>query len=189
MRCIPPLLASLALLVSACGGAPQTSERGTRIGMSGDDTSGSGGAAASAPPAVAGSVELALRLPDGAFIDVGELRGRPVMLFLFATFDAVSQMMLRPLEAFHAAHPEVDLIGVATQPDARLLIDAYVHALSPSFPVAYDPEESLPGDDTVLGPIEAIPALVLLDARGVLVARRYGFVEPPDIEAMLGAAH
>ena len=50
MRCIPPLLASLALLVSACGGAPQPSERGARIGMSGDDTSGAGAAASASQP-------------------------------------------------------------------------------------------------------------------------------------------
>lgn len=179
------IIALTAALLAACGGDSRpAADDGTPIGMS-DPSSG---AEAEDTPAVEGSVELALRRPDGSFIDIGELRGREVLLFLFATFDAPSQMMLRPLEAFQRAHPEVVVLGVAAQPDARLLVDAYVHALSPPFPITYAPEEALPADPEVLGPIEAIPAVVLLDARGVVVSRRYGYLETADLEAMLSAS-
>src|SRR5688500_10391467 len=83
-------------------------------------------------------LELALRLPSGEFVDVGDLRGRPTLLFLFATFDGVSQAALRPLARFVRAHPDVHVLGVAAQPNAAPLLDAYQQALHPAFTLAYD---------------------------------------------------
>ena len=172
----------LVLWIGACGGgeraAPETA--GPSIGMSGPETAGS-----ERPAAVAGSVELTLRRADGTFLEVGEQRGRPVLLFVFATFDGVSQMLLTPLRNVAERHPDLVVIGIAAQPSARLLIDAYEHALEPPFPITYDPQETVAEGESALGEIEGIPTLILLDSRGVPAGRLSGFADETRIEALL----
>lgn len=131
------------------------------------------------------SVEITLRTSEGALLFVGDLRGRPVLLFLFATFDGVSQAALQPLRRFIRAHPEVHVLGVAIQPDPQQLLDAYVHALSPPFPVAYDPEDRVEAGKTALGSIGSVPTFVMLDALGRPVERHEGFASQRTLENML----
>jgi hypothetical protein len=133
-------------------------------------------------------IELTLRRADGTFIEVGELRGDVVLLFVFATFDATSQMVLTPLRAIAERFPDTRIIGIAAQPSARLLVDAYEHALSPPFIVTYDPEETVAEGQSALGEIEGVPTLIVLDRRGVEVARHFGFADEARIAELLAAA-
>ncbi len=135
-----------------------------------------------------GAIELALRKADGSFIDVGDLRGQVVVLFVFATFDGVSQMALHPLRAIAERHPDVHIIGIAAQPGARLLIDPYEHALHPPFTVTYDPEERVHTAEGPLGAIEAVPTIVVLDRRGLIAARHVGLADEAALLAMLRRA-
>lgn len=178
------LTLALALLVAACGGGEATSEpvEGPPIGTSPDASETAGGERV---PATEGSVELALRRADGTFIDVGELRGEPVLLVILATFDGTSQMLLRPLREVAARHPELRMIGVAAEPSARLLIGPYETALEPPFAVTYDPEEQVREGTSALGPIDTVPTLILLDDRGVEAGRLTGFQRADAIEALL----
>ena len=82
---------------------------------------------------------------------MGDLRGRPILLYFFATFDLPSQANLNMLNAFAADHPEIRVLGVAVQPDARALLGAWVNALSPQFPVAYDSDHAIADGGTALG--------------------------------------
>src|SRR5688500_12600181 len=116
---------ALAIMIASCAGASETQT--TRATLRPNPN----------------AIELALRRSDGEFVDVGELRGRVVLLFLFATFDTGSQLAIHYLRRISEQLPEVEIIGVAAQPGARLLVDAYEHALSPPFIVTYDPEESV----------------------------------------------
>lgn len=174
-----------ALFVAACGGGEASSGASseTPIGMSGPQTGGDG-----RPAASEGSVELTLRRADGTFIEVGEQRGHAVLLLVFATFDATSQMVLTPLRSVVERHPELVVIGIAAQPSARLLVDAYEHALSPPFPITYDPHQTVAEGESALGVIDGIPTLIVLDGRGVEVARHTGFADEAQIEALLRAA-
>ena len=174
-------LSTLALTVCAACGSNPAPAIDTHIGMT------TGGDSPIAPQAD-GAIELALRRSDGTFIDVGDLRGSVVVLFVFATFDGVSQMTLRPLESLVSARPDVRVVGIAAQPSARLLVDAYEHALSPPFPITYDPEERVQTGESSLGPIEGIPTLIVLDARGLESARHVGFIEDADLGALVAAA-
>jgi hypothetical protein len=164
------------ILCAACGGT----HRPGSIGRSGGDPTGE--------QVAEGAVELALRRPDGQFIDVGDLRGRVVLLFVFATFDAMSQLVLHPLRALAEESPNLRIIGIAAQPNARLLVDAYVHALSPPFPVTYDPEERVQAGQSSLGAIDAVPAFIVLDRRGLPVARHYGFADAERLRELVGDA-
>ncbi|HEY8428966.1 MAG TPA: TlpA disulfide reductase family protein [Sandaracinaceae bacterium] len=161
-----------ALLAAACGGA--------------------GPAATTAPTAEAppsrGAIELTLRLSDGTFLDIGELRGEPILLFVFATFDGVSQAVLRPLRALARRHPELRIVGIAAQPNARLLIGPYEEALEPPFLVAYDPEDTVVQGTSMLGAIDAVPTFIVLDRHGRPVARDVGFVDEARLRELVSAA-
>lgn len=174
-----------ALLLCACGGNGEQPSHGseTPIGMSGLESSGD-----ERPAGVEGSVELTLRRADGTFVEVGEQRGRVVLLFVLATFDGASQMLLNPLRNVAERHPELVILGIAAQPSARLLVDAYEHALNPPFPITYDPEDTVVAGESALGAVEGIPTLIVLDRRGVEVARHTGFADPHRIEQLLEAA-
>lgn len=130
-------------------------------------------------------VELTVRTPDGGLLFVGDLRGRPVLLFVFATFDGVSQAALHSLRRFTQHYPRVHVVGVAMQPNAESLIGAWAHALSPPFPVGYEPEERLEKGTTALGTIEAVPSFILLNSRGYEVKRHTGFASIGTLEHML----
>lgn len=134
------------------------------------------------------AIELTLRYPDGTFLEVGELRGQVVLLFVFATYDAMSQMTLTPLGSITERFPDVRVIGVAAQHSARLLVDAFENALSPPFPITYDPVGDVSEGHSALGEIEAVPTLVALDRRGMEVARTTGFTDEAQIARMLSAA-
>lgn len=130
-------------------------------------------------------MELALRRSDGTFLDIGELRGHVVVLFVLATFDGPSQATIRPLTRLIERDDDVQIVGIAAQQGARLLVDAYEHALQPPFPVTYDPEESVTAGTSAIGPLEAIPTLVVLDRRGVEVARHTGFCDDACVSELM----
>lgn len=159
-------------LLSACGGAQ-----------------GTDGSATTAPSRAAEPVELALRTPAGAFIDLGDLRGEPVVLFVFATFDAVSQAAARPLARFQRTHAaDTHVVGVAVQPNASELVGPWADALGVTFTVAYEPEPKILAGDTALGEIAGVPSYIVLDRDGVVVARYVGFASENKLERLLEAA-
>ncbi len=133
-------------------------------------------------------IEMSLRRPSGEWIHLGDLRGQPVLLFLFATFDGVSQAALRPTARFARAHPDVHVIGIAAQPDANLLLDPYEAALAPGFPLTYDPARNVHHGTSPLGPVEAVPTFIMLDAFGVEAARHVGFPNSHTLDRLLASA-
>ncbi|MFK7985711.1 MAG: TlpA family protein disulfide reductase [Sandaracinaceae bacterium] len=174
------------ILLAGCGGSDTARSDGPPrggIGISGEGTAGD-----EAPPRAEGAIELTLRRADGTFLDVGELRGNVTLLYVFATFDGISQMLLHPLRQVAERHPDVQIVGIAAQPSARLLVDAYVHALSPPFAVTYDPEDTVQAGTSALGAIEVVPVVILLDEGGAEVERHTGFMSIERMEEMLAAA-
>ena len=129
----------------------------------------------SSPNAELRALEMTLRTPAGDWIHLGDLRGQPVLLFVFATWDGVSQAALQPVSRFARAYEDVHVLGVAAQPDAATLVDAYEHALEPPFPMTYDPEQNVHEGTSPLGVIHVVPTLIMLDARGLEVGRHVGF--------------
>lgn len=147
---------ALFTLLAACGGATGSVGRST-------------------PRAEASALEMTLRTPAGDWIHVGDLRGQPVLLFVFATWDGVSQAALQPVSRFARTYDDVHVLGVAAQPDAAPFVDAYEHALNPPFPMTYDPEQNVHEGTSALGAINVVPTLIMLDAHGLEVDRHVGF--------------
>lgn len=155
------------LALAGCGG-----ETAERVGVTDNEP----------PPQ---PVELELRTHDGVPVFVGDLRGKPVLLFLFATFDGVSQAELRPLSRFVRHHPEVHVIAIAMQPDPEELVAAWAHALAPPFTVTFDPRDRISTGTSDLGTVGTVPTFIVLDADGMEVARREGWASERQLDRMV----
>jgi hypothetical protein len=142
-----------------------------------------GETAAASPGAV--RLDLGLRLSDGRWLELADLRGTPVMLFVFATFDAVSQASLKSLRPFVPQHPEVLVVGVAAQPRALPLVEAWAYALDPPFAVGADPYGRVENGETMLGKIETVPTYILYDAQGYEIARATGLLSEGDLAKLV----
>jgi hypothetical protein len=166
-----PAGAALAVLLAACGGG----EAERAVGMSSGRPD--------RPP-----VELELTSSDGELVLLGDLRGQVVVLYLFGTFDGVSQAGVRPLSRFVRHHADTTVIAVAVQPDPAALVDAWAAALEPPFVVTWEAEDTIAGGTSDLGAVDTIPTTVFLDRRGVEVARHVGFPSLRRLEDMLADA-
>jgi hypothetical protein len=128
---------------------------------------------------------MTLYTVDGTVLDLSELRGKPTLLFLFATFDGVSQASLRPLGRFMRDHPNVNVVGIAVQPRADELAKHWAHALKPPFVVGHAPNVDIAEGRSPLGEVERIPGFILLDPKGKPVARHTGFASERTLQHML----
>ena len=130
-------------------------------------------------------LDLGLRLSDGRWLELADLRGTPVLLFVFATFDAVSQASLTSLRPFVPQHPEVIVIGIAAQPRALQLVEAWAYALDPPFVVGADPYGRVENGESTLGKIETVPTYILYDANGYEIERTTGLVTEGDLAQLV----
>ncbi|MGB5268201.1 MAG: TlpA disulfide reductase family protein [Polyangiales bacterium] len=130
-------------------------------------------------------LDLSLRLTDGRWVELAELRGTPVLLFVFATFDAVSQASLKSLRPFVPQHPDLVVIGVAAQPRAGQLVEAWDYALDPPFVLGTNPYGLVENGESMLGKIQAVPTYILYDASGYEVARTTGLLSEADLARLV----
>ncbi|HKU36638.1 MAG TPA: TlpA disulfide reductase family protein [Polyangiales bacterium] len=135
--------------------------------------------------------QLDLKLEDeqGRTLQLSALRGRPALLFLFATFDTTSQLALTPLLAAPAElQQRATLIGVAVQPDAKLFLGPFREALDIHFPVYFEPEGKLLEGKTELGELPGVPAYVALDKEGHIRGTFFGVAKTQELEALVDSA-
>lgn len=132
-------------------------------------------------PTSTARLDLGIRLSDGRWLELADLRGTPVLLYVFATFDAVSQASLKSFRPFVPQHPEVVVIGIAAQPRASQLVEAWAYALDPPFVVGADPYGHVENGETMLGKIETVPTYILFDAGGREIRRTTGLVSEGDL--------
>jgi len=130
-------------------------------------------------------LDLGLRLTDGRWVELAELRGTPVLLFVFATFDAVSQASLKSLRPFVPQHPELIVVGVAAQPRAGQLVEAWDYALDPPFVVGTNPYGRVENGESMLGRIETVPTYILYDADGYEIDRTTGLLSEGDLAQLV----
>jgi len=128
-------------------------------------------------------LELGIRLADGSWLELGDLRGQPVVVFVFATFDMVSQASLKALRPFVLAHPEVAVVGIASEPRATQLVEAWAYALDPPFPVGADPYGRVENGESVLGRIEKVPTYIFYDREGYERSRIVGYQTAAELDA------
>ena len=155
---------------------------GSQLGCARDSSS----AQRTTPEAATGvRLDLGLRSSDGRWIELADLRGTPVLLFVFATFDAVSQASLTSLRPFVPQHPEVIVIGIAAQPRALQLVEAWAYALDPPFVVGANPYGHVENGESSLGKIETVPVFILYGADGYEIDRATGLLTEGDLARLV----
>jgi hypothetical protein len=127
-------------------------------------------------------VDMALVDADRRRVHLGQLRGKPLLLFVFTTYDEASQLALTPLTSFLAEHPGLPAIGIAAQPDPSALLPLYRDALDVRIRLAYEADPQIVAGNSMLGRIETVPTYVLLDASGRIVARHSGAMTHGELE-------
>jgi peroxiredoxin len=133
------------------------------------------------------ALDLTLTSDAGRNLELAALRGRPTLLFLFATYDPISQLALTPLMAASKTQPDVTVVGVAVQPDAREFLKPFRDALDIPFALYFDGSGALLQGKTALGRIPGIPAYVALDAQGHVRATFFGVAKAQDLEALIAS--
>jgi peroxiredoxin len=133
-------------------------------------------------------LDLTVRNEQGRSLELAQLRGRPSLLFLFTTYDTLSQLALTPLIAANQADDRVTFIGIAVQPDASLFLGEFKKALDIPFALYIDDSAALLQGKTVLGKVPGVPAYVALDAAGHIKKTFFGVAKKAQIEELVDSA-
>ena len=137
--------------------------------------------ACASAPEVRPSLEpllLDLVLSDGTAFSTDALLGKPVLLFFFTTYDSASQYAFIALSALaQEQESRLQVVGVALQPEAEMLLPMYAETLSLPLPLAYEPKGTLLAGESALGELGGIPQYVLLSADGHVLRRQQGVME------------
>ena len=122
------------------------------------------------------------RLLDGKPLSAEALKGKAVLVVFWATWCPTCQKELPQLQALYEKHRDKGFEILALSIDAdRFTVEEFWKDHDYRFPVAM----RAPAHVRVFGPIKAIPALYLIDRRGVLRMTRVGGISQAQLEAQL----
>jgi hypothetical protein len=82
-------------------------------------------------------------------------------------------------------HPELIVIGVAAQPRAAQLVEAWAYALDPPFVLGTNPYGLVENGESTLGKIEAVPTYILYGADGYEIDRTTGLLSEGDLAQLV----
>jgi hypothetical protein len=139
------LVVALALAVGACGGPAAPARPQTPIAM-------------------------VLAAVDGGEIDLTSLRGRVVVLHVFTTWSLEATADVPQLSEAAARGETVAVVGLALDPEGYQVVAPWRRALDVTYLLAVADGDVRDGRSP-LGPLQAVPATIILDARGVVVHR------------------
>ena len=122
------------------------------------------------------------RLLDGKALGAEALKGKTVLVVFWATWCPTCQKELPQLQALYEKHRGRGFEILALSIDAdRFTVEEFWKDHDYRFAVAM----RAPAHVQVFGPIKAIPALYLIDRRGVLRMTRVGGISQAQLEAQL----
>lgn len=110
----------------------------------------------------------------GQAVDLATLRGKPVVLYFWATWCSACKLTSPTVNAYAAAHPEVVVLGVAMEDAAA--VQLYLGEHKRHFRVLAASEQ-VQRD----WPVRALPTTVVLDANGRLTWQRQGVLLPGEL--------
>ena len=116
---------------------------------------------------------------DGDSMSLDDLRGRVVLLNIWATWCHPCREELPLLQALHERHAAdgLELIGVSV--DARGegdAVRAFARRFGVTYPIWLDPDERASSTFLAIG----VPASYLIDRTGTLVWKKIGPIQPND---------
>ena len=130
-----------------------------------------------------GEVLADFALPDlaGATVPRAELRGKVVLLTVWATWCEPCREELPELQALHRRHQDAGLMVVGVSIDARRVepeVRRLTAELGITYPVLLDPASSIVPPLKIVG----YPTTFLIGRDGAIQWRRDGLIEPGDFE-------
>lgn len=122
------------------------------------------------------------RLLDGTTLSAQALKGKAVLVVFWATWCPTCRKELPDLQALHEKHrgKGFEILALSIDADA-FTVGEFWKDHDYAFPVAM----RAPAHAEVFGPIKAIPALYLIDRKGVLRFTRIGGTGKEKLEAQL----
>ncbi len=115
---------------------------------------------------------------------LGERSGKPVMLYFWATWAPPSRMGFDPIIRLQAVYRKhgIEVAGIAVR-DERRQVSRFLREKRPNFPVLFGTEEvekAYFADGKV-----RLPMILVIDRRGIVVARFIGYQAVVDLEPMV----
>ncbi|MEE4302420.1 MAG: TlpA disulfide reductase family protein [Pseudomonadales bacterium] len=121
---------------------------------------------------------------DGSPVSLADLRGEVVLLNFWATWCPPCRQEMPLLDQLHSRYSPLGftLLGVNVEQESELAKQFLANEVPVSFPVLFDPEESV----SELYGVPAMPTSVLIDRKGNVRYIHHGY-RPGDEEAMQNA--
>lgn len=131
------------------------------------------------PPVDDGPVDLKLTTEDGTVVQLSSLRGKPAILFFMGTWSLPSRSAIPELEHQRTAFgDEVAVLALAVRERYPERVGEFVRSLGAALRVIPRGDEAARELD-----IRVVPAIVVLDAQGVVKKRIQG-VKKADLEGL-----
>ena len=126
---------------------------------------------------------------DGQEVSAEGMRGRVTALLFVTTFDLASQLAAKQLnQALHTHTPRINAAAVVLEaPKYAPLADVFRSSLQLGYPVAIADLAMLVQNST-LGEVHSVPTLIVLDADGREVLRKYGAFSNQELDGWLTRA-
>jgi peroxiredoxin len=105
-----------------------------------------------------------LKLKGGGSVTLWDLRGKPVLLNIAATWCGPCLMELPDIQKIHNTYGTQATVLIVDGGEGEATVDAYFNKQGYTFAVAYDPDWSIDADYK----IEFIPQTWIIDANGVI---------------------
>jgi hypothetical protein len=124
------------------------------------------------PTAMGPPITMILPAADGGEVDFLRLRGRLVVVHLFATWSLGAQADVEQLDAVFAGNA-VAVVGLAVDPNGSVVVPPWQRGSGARYPVALADDEVRAGRSPI-GSIERVPTTLILDRSGGIVRRHVG---------------
>lgn len=144
-----------------------------------------GGGGPRRPEPLGAPLGLILPAADGGEVDFTRLRGRLVVIHVFATWSLAAQADVAQLEPVFEGNA-IAVVGVAVDLDGSVVVPPWQRGSGARYPVAL-------ADDTVrtgrseLGATDRVPTTLLVDRSGAIVKRHVGPLPPDALAGWLRA--
>lgn len=124
---------------------------------------------------------LSYRLVSGETWTSDAVRGRVVVLDVWATYCQPCRKAFPRLSQLAAAHPDIVVLGVSVDEDDAV-VAAFLREVPAGFPIARDPDQSVQSGPLA---IQALPTVLVVDRRGRIRLRAEQMAET-DYDALPG---